>query len=115
MKFTEKAFLIATITAALAAPVFAHDNGEKENDHEEKVEWNSVPAPVQATIKSNSAGGQIVSVEKETEKDAVEYEAKVKGPDGKMSEVKVSESGTLIGVKAEDEDDKDGEKDKGED
>ena len=95
----KKAFVIVSIVAALAAPVFAHGDKDKGKSDEEKVEWNNVPAAVQSTITSNSAGGEVVSVEKE----GSDYEAKVKGKDGKMSEVKVSGDGKLIKVEAEDE------------
>ena len=94
---TKKTFLLISLVVASAAPAFAH--GNKDKDKEEKVEWNSVPTAVQSTITSNSAGGQVVSVEKED----ANYEAKVKGTDGKMSEVKVSGDGKLIKVGAEGE------------
>ncbi len=97
MNPTKKSFLLVTAVAALAAPVFAH--GDKEKGNEEKVEWNSVPKAVQTTITNNSSGGQVVGVEKE----GADYEAKVKGTDGKMSEVKVSGDGKLIKVEACDE------------
>jgi hypothetical protein len=95
MNQTKRTLIMITIATALATPVFAHGDKEKE----EKVEWNNVPAQVQSTITSNSSGGQVVSVEKE----GTEYEAKVKGTDGKMSEVKVGEDGSLVKVEACDE------------
>ena len=99
MNPAKKAFLIVSLTSALAAPAFAHDDKEKE----EKVEWANVPAAVQATITGHSSGGQVVSVEKDVEKDGTEYEAKVKGTDGKMTEVSVKADGTFIKAEADDE------------
>ena len=101
MNPAKKVFLIVSLTSALAAPAFAHDDKEKE----EKVEWSNVPAAVQATITGHSSSGQVVSVEKDVEKDGIEYEAKVKGTDGKMTEVSVKADGTFIKAEADDNDD----------
>ena len=100
MKPAKKAFLILSLTSALATPAFAHDDKEKE----EKVEWANVPAAVQATITGHASGGQVISVDKDVERDGVEYEAKVKGTDGKMTDVSVKADGTFIKAEADDQD-----------
>ncbi|MGI9088350.1 MAG: PepSY domain-containing protein [Chthoniobacterales bacterium] len=106
MKTTRTILLIVAIGTALAAPAFAHGHhhGNKQENDEQKVEWSDVPAAVQTTIQQNSAGGQVVEVEKEMKGDKSIYEAEVKGTDGKLSEVKVNEDGTLIKVQAKQED-----------
>ncbi len=69
--------------------------------HEEvNVPWDSVPAVVQSTIQSHQFGGTVDKVEKESNECGVVYEAKVKGPNGQYSEVKVAEGGKLIKYKA---------------
>lgn len=68
--------------------------------HEEVyVSWDSVPAVVQSTIQSHRFGGTVSTVEMETDKCGTVYEAKVKGPDGQRSEVKVAGDGKLIKYK----------------
>jgi hypothetical protein len=98
MNLTKKTLLIMGIATALVAPAFAH--GHKDKGQEEKVDWNNVPAAVQSTITSHASGGQVMSVEKENEHGVIQYEAKVKGTDGKMSEIKVGEDGKFLKMKA---------------
>ncbi len=66
--------------------------------NEEKGEWSQVPAKVQQTITEHAQGGEVLKVEKETDKNAVVYEAKVKKTDGKKIEIKVDENGKLIEI-----------------
>lgn len=66
--------------------------------NEEKVEWSQVPTKVQQTITEHAQGGEVLKVEKETDKNAVVYEAKVKKTDGKKIEIKVDENGKLIEI-----------------
>lgn len=86
---------VATAIAAMAAgcSTFCHK--------EMNVPLNTVPAVVQATIQAHTYGGTVDKVEKETMKSGVVYEAKVKGPDGQCSEIKVAEDGKLLKYKAE--------------
>ena len=68
--------------------------------HEEAaVPLNSVPAVVQATIQAHTYGGTVGKVEKETMKCGVVYEAKVLGPEGQCSEIKVADDGRLLKYK----------------
>lgn len=68
------------------------------SSNEEKVEWPQVPAKVQQTITEHAQGGEVLKVEKETKRNAVVYEAKVKKADGKKIEIKVDENGKLIEI-----------------
>ena len=87
---------LAVVTAIAAVAV-----GCSTFRHEEmKVPLNTVPAVVQATIQAHTYGGTVDKVEKETMKSGVIYEAKVKGPDGQCSEIKVAEDGKLLKYKA---------------
>jgi len=95
--------LIIGLLSGLAVSALA-----KEED-EQTVDWKDVPAAVQSTITTNANGGTVTEIEKETKKGKLVYEADVKSTDGKELEIKVAEDGTLIKVKAED-DDKDGDK-----
>ena len=67
---------------------------------EVNVSWTDVPTVVQSTIQTHQFGGTVGKIEKETMKCGTVYEAKVKGPDGKYSEVKVAEDGKLLKYKA---------------
>jgi len=105
----------AAVALALALPAVA---GEKEGKKkEQEIKLGDCPAAVQQTIKDNAGGGEILEVEKATQKDgSVVYEAEVKKTDGKKIEVKVAADGKLLKVKDADEDDdqdndKDGDKD----
>jgi hypothetical protein len=67
---------------------------------EANVSWTDVPTVVQSTIQAHEYGGTVASkIEKETTKNGIVYEAKVKGTDGKYSEVKVAEDGKLLKYK----------------
>ncbi len=70
------------------------------HNEEVNVPWDSVPAVVQSTIQAHRYGGTVDKVEKETSECGVVYEARVKGPNGQFSEVKVAEGGKLIKYKA---------------
>ncbi len=68
---------------------------------ETNVSWTDVPTVVQSTIQAHEYGGTVAGkIEKETTKTGIVYEAKVKGTDGKCSEVKVAEDGKLLKYKA---------------
>jgi uncharacterized membrane protein YkoI len=98
---TVKTALVAlAIAAGLALTVIAG----KELVKEEKVDWQNVPAAVQATITANANGGTVIEVEKEIEKGAVVYEAEVKGADGKKFDVQVAADGRLIKSEADEAD-----------
>jgi len=91
-------FGLVVAVAAIAA-------GCSTMSHEEmNVPLASVPVAVQTTIRAHQFGGTVAKVEKETKKCGVVYEAKVKGPDGMCSEIKVSEDGKLLKYKADKED-----------
>ena len=86
------------LVVALAAVVSGCSTFRSE---EVTVPWNSVPAVVQSTIEAHTYGGTVGKVEKETKKCGIVYEAKVKGPDGQCSEIKVAADGKLLKYKVE--------------
>lgn len=53
---------------------------------------------MQQTITEHAQGGEVLKIEKETEKNAVVYEAKVRKADGKKIEIKVDENGNLVEI-----------------
>lgn len=64
---------------------------------DKKVEFSSLPAKVQETIKQQAEGGKIESIEQEKmKKEVIVYEVEVKRPDGKEYEFKVDENGTIL-------------------
>ena len=87
----KKLTMLMLMTLAFSTSSYAGCN-------EEKVEWSRVPAKVQQTITEHAQGGEVLKVEKETEKNAVVYEAKVQKSDGKKIEIKVDENGKLIEI-----------------
>lgn len=101
-------FILAAICAiALSAPAaFAGDHkGEKG----EVVKLADVPAVVKTAIEDKAAGGEIVKIEKKTNKEGkVIYMAIVKGKDGhKGQHIAVSESGKLLKNERKEHGDKD--------
>lgn len=100
MNRTRKALVMLGLIAVLAAPALAKEHRKKNKG--EKVSWKNVPAAVQATIQSNTSGGKVVEVEKETKNGVVIYRAVVKDTDSKMSKVTVTDGGKLLKVKADD-------------
>lgn len=110
--------LLAALSLSLlspAVPGVLADDKEGQGKTEEKVTLDQCPAPVQETIKKESAGGTIKEIEKETEGGVTIYEAEfVK--DGKTIEIEVAADGKLLKSKVEDgkdEDDDDDGKEKG--
>jgi hypothetical protein len=92
------------------ALVMAARAEDKEDKDEPKITVDQLPAPVQATLKSESGDGKIGDIDMETKQ--VTYEADVV-INGKNYEVKIADDGTLLSKKLEkDEDEKD---EKGED
>ena len=76
----------------------------KAGEDEKTMDWKDLPPAVQATITANANGGTVTEVESETKKGKVVYEADVKTAGKKEIEIKVAADGTLIKVKAGDED-----------
>jgi len=86
---------------AFAALVTGCSTMCQKEQKETTVPWDNVPVVVQSTIQAHQYGGTVGKVEKETNKCGTVYEAKVKGPDGKCSEVKVAADGKLLKYKME--------------
>jgi len=78
-------------------------------ENEEEVSLDQVPAAVKATILKEAGGGTIKEIERETKNGKTVYEAEVI-IDGKEIEIKVASDGTLLGKKAENEEDEEEEK-----
>ena len=89
-------FVIGVTALITGCSTMCHKDQKETN-----VPWASVPAVVQSTIQAHQYGGTVGTVEKETMKCGIVYEAKVKGPGSKCSEVKVAEDGKLLKYKME--------------
>lgn len=89
------------LVGALATPVLAKDHKHKHKEPGQEVKWKDVPVAVQTSLQTNAAGGKITRVGKETKKGAFVYIAEVKTTDGNFSHVTVTDTGKLLGVKAE--------------
>jgi len=79
----------------------------KEAD-EEKVSLDQVPPAVRATILKAAEGGTIKEIERESRNGKTIYEAEIVR-NGKETEIKVAEDGTLLGTKVEEEDEEEDE------
>jgi len=88
----------------VAACTSAHSGrgGEEEEEDEAKVAWADVPAPVKATLQREGGGASIATVDRESRKGKLVYEADVR-IDGKNWEIVVAEDGTLISRKLDPE------------
>lgn len=91
-----KTLLAITAFAALSGSAFP--KSPKKKAPGVRVSWKDVPAAVQTTIQSNSAGGKVVEVEKAAANGVVFYCAEVKGTDRKWTKVYVGDNGTLMKV-----------------
>lgn len=92
------------LTAALAGTSFAAEKKDRD-EKDQVVPWSEVPAAVKATITAEAKGGKIESIERETEKKGVTYEAKVKLADGHELEIKTDAAGKVLKVEREDGED----------
>jgi len=86
-------FLALIALSTLASPAFAKEHRKPTGTI---VLWKEVPAPIQATLKSNAGSGKVKEVHKETANGAVIYWAEVKGTDGTWTKIYVNEAGTLM-------------------
>ncbi len=96
--------LVGAVTVAVRA-------GEDEDEQE--VSIDQVPAAVKATILKEAEGGRIKEVERETKHGRTIYEAEII-IDGKEVEIKVALDGTLLKKEAEDEEGDDEDEDEDE-
>ena len=94
MNTTTKTLLTLAILAALPGLAFA----KQKKPPPLRVYWKDVPAAVQTTIQSNSAGGKVTEVNKETVNGVLYYYGEVKGTDGKWSKVCVTDTGSFVKV-----------------
>jgi uncharacterized membrane protein YkoI len=91
MKIT-KAVIAAMATAGLTFCLSAHAAEQKS----EPVDQSALPSAVQKTIKDKAAGGEIVSVQREDDKDGRwNYEVVVK-TDGKEWGFEVDPNGKFV-------------------
>ena len=88
-----KRLIAVVVSAGLACSVIA-----KEEEKAESVDMNSLPAPVQKTIKEKSKGGEVVKVEKENDAGKWNYEVVVK-QNGKEWGFEVDKNGKYLGHK----------------
>ena len=92
---TPNTFLVILALLFLGSPAFAKSPKKPPGD---LVRLKDAPAPVQATVQTNAAGGKVKEVYKQTVNGLLIYYAEVKGADGKWSKIYVKEAGDLIKV-----------------
>ena len=92
---------LATAMSCAAQGKEKEEKEEKEGN-ETKVQFSQVPQAVQTTLKEESHGATITTVDKESDEGKTIYEADV-DIKGKNYEIKVAEDGTLISKKLDDE------------
>ncbi|MDQ6808055.1 MAG: hypothetical protein M3Z64_01305 [Verrucomicrobiota bacterium] len=102
MNTLTKTLLTIGVVAALPGSAFAKKEHKKKMIGE-TVDWRTVPPSAQTAIQTNSSGGKVTEVDKETKNGVVIYRAEVKGTDGKKFQVAVTEAGKLLKVKSEDD------------
>lgn len=102
-------WLMASMTISLAAALALSsgcksmgDKGEEAEEHETKVAFADVPAPVRATLTAQAPGAKITTVDHEMKNGKMVYEADAM-MDGKNWEILVAEDGKLISKKVDDE------------
>ena len=97
--------VIAALVLAWPQAVFA---GEDEAEH--IVTFKQLPKAVRLTLQRESAGGNLGTIEKETEDGSIVYEAELT-LDGRKYEIEVAENGVLLKKELDDDDDEDGDDD----
>ena len=105
-----RVLVLGIVCASLIGAGCAVLRAEDKEENEVKVPIDQVPANVKATLLKEAEGVAITSVDKETDKGKVTYEADAK-IGGKNYEIKVAEDGSLISKKLDDEEDEKGGKD----
>lgn len=110
MKRNSKVWVVLVcgiIAASLAIAARAQNNKKVKEEKQEKIiALKNAPAPVQATIIKETAGGEIKEIEEELENGKIVYSAEfVK--DGKKKEIHVAADGSLM--KEDDNEDEDDE------
>ena len=95
--------MLAVAVLAMCVPCAAI----ADDDNEEAVAIKDLPKAVVDAVMKACPGCTLVSAEKETEDDGIEYEIKVKLKCGKVVEVEVevAKDGTIKKVEIEDDDD----------
>ena len=94
LKYNKVWLVMAAMMWILALPA----STKEKKAAPEKVKLDECPAAVQKTIKDNSEGGEIIKIEKATDKGGVVYETEVKKSDGKRIDIDVAADGKLIKV-----------------
>jgi hypothetical protein len=107
-KFGTRLFLGLCIAAPLGGAAACRAGATTEPD-EVKMSIDDVPAKVKATILTAVGDGTLKGVDKDSEDGKTTYEADAK-IDKKDYEIKVSEDGTLVSKKLDDEDNEKGDK-----
>ena len=92
---TSNTLLVIAALLFIGSPAFAKSHKKPSGV---PVKLKDVPAPVQTTFQTNSSGGKVREVNKETVNGSVIYLAEVKGTDGKWSKIYVKEAGDLLKV-----------------
>ena len=98
---------VGLLSTVVGCSMMNHE--KKEEGDEVKVKFSEVPAAVQKTLTDAAGGATIQTVDQETEKGVVIYEADAK-IDGKNYEIKVAADGKLISKKIDNEEDEKGKK-----
>ena len=101
-------YLLSLCVASLAvlpscASMHHHDTEEDEGD-EVKMTMDQVPAAVRQSLQAQAPGATIKTVDKEMKNGKTIYEADAM-IDGKNTEIKVAEDGTVISKKLDKEED----------
>jgi uncharacterized membrane protein YkoI len=95
---------VAFVGLGLMGCASIHHGEEKDSDDNEvKISMDQTPAPVQATLQTETSGGKITDLDKETDDGKTIYEADATIGD-KAYEIKVAEDGTLLKKKIDDDD-----------
>ena len=95
-------FSVGLLSMVVGCSMMNHEKEEEGN--EVKMKFAEVPAAVQKTLTDAAGGATIQTVDQETDKGAVIYEADAK-IDGKNYEIKVAADGKLISKKIDNEED----------
>ena len=97
MKYLSVLLGTGLLLVAASGGMADDEKGEGKGKETPSLALASLPAPVQATLKAQSAGGRIKRIEKEIEDGTTQYVAAIKVK-GRQFEAEVGEDGTLLGT-----------------
>lgn len=93
MKYSK--WIVASVLGLPMVTATAYGQEKNEENHQQTVKMEDLPAAVKTTVQREAKGQQIESIKKETEHGKTKYEVEFVS-NGKGQEIEISESGKVL-------------------